>query len=1364
MTNSKYVDLHVHDLSLKDSYMDVQQMIKRLKELGRKGMASTNHGTLSSIEDLRRIFKEEGLKFVPGVELYIDGKYNREHLILLAKNDNGYFKGISKVVTASNYHLKAGFPVITKEELFSILEPVKNDVYVLSGCMQGVVCSILLQNKEIEKKVLKLQRTQEKCTSPYSKTFVCLKEKIEQMQEEIQKIKREKERLSVLASMKFVAREKKVLKAEKNGDEKASELRKAFEDDKVVSENAKLNIKTLDEELISKTTVLSGLKKDFKKLSDDVIKYDSLDLKIKDLKGQLLPEEQLYKLALKEAETYKKFFNKNFYMEIQYHNIPEEAKCFPQVASIAKELGIPLVATNDCHTIDNSSNELLKRQILRSIRSNKWVPDEIGDKELYFKTEEEMRDILSLIFSKEVIEEAILNTSIIFDNCNVDFKMTKNYPVFSKTEDAKDILDKEVSEGIKTRFPKGFPVEKEKEYQERLAYELNIIKSMGYADYHLIVKDYIEYGRLLGFVPKKLISTMPLSINELKKVICDNEWTNRGMTIGPGRGSAAGSLVCYCLGITNLDPIKYGLLFERFLNPERVSMPDIDVDFSKSIREQCIRYVKAKYGEKAVCGIMTKNSQAPKGVIRIAAKYYGLSTIGEPYTSLGDTIAKQISSEVGVSFSSTVNKTGKLDKDSKVTLYEYLCDVNKSDNIALMILKWAKCIEGLFTAYSSHAAGIVIAGNGDVSDCLPLKWNEDLGMMTTQCDMVQVEENGLLKFDFLGLKTLDIITDASKLIEKNYGKNIDFLKINVEDEKVFTDIFSKGKTDAVFQFESNGMKKMLKRFKPACFEDLIILVSMFRPGPLQFIDDVIDVKNGKKKMTFLCPELESILAPTYGAICYQEQVMMICQKLAGFTMGHSDNVRKYMSKKKVDKLAHEKDEFVDGCVNNGIDSKIAETIFSQMMDFAKYAFNKSHAACYAFLAYITAWIKYYYPAEFFASALNYTNYKKLPNLMGEAKNMGIDIIPPSINLANNEFIVADGKIVFGLSMVKGVGVVADDIIREREKNGTFLDIKDFLKRIKKPTAIISLVKAGAFDEFNANRTSVINYMSEISPLIEKIKDKNALISCAKVVLSYIEKNNNVNADDIIKVQEDAGLNAKIKDVLTSKTLEKKVLNAEKSLLNLTEELDTCILIKYTEDRKERMKNEYELLGSYITMHPIDIYPAAKELNVKTIDEGYAASGKTEIYGIIKDLRITKRKSDGAEMAFFTLTDRTADIEVCIFTKSYKLLSESLVEGNAYIIKGKYAIKETENEDEDEEIYQFIAESVKAVKEKKFSYMISVSSYAMFHLDIEDSFRGEYEDAEDGHDLYIYDKSLNEMRKADYKVSDKCKIICKELSI
>lgn len=913
--------------------------------------------------------------------------------------------------------------------------------------------------------------------------------------------------------------------------------------------------------------------------------------------------------------------------------------------------------------------------------------------------------------------------------------------------DSNTIFDQAIARGISERFPEGMP----EGYKERLDYEVNIIKSMGYVDYHLVVKDFLEYGRLLGYVPKDKMAEAPLTIKDLEEYIKVNGWENGGMRIGPGRGSAVGSLACYLLGITALDPIKYNLLFERFLNPERISMPDIDSDMSATTRGKVIEYVKNKYGEGAVCGIMTLTTQAPKGAVQMCAKFYGLRTYKEPMTSLGATISKDIPAAPGTSFATKIDKeSGKIDAESDLTLYDYLLNKYASNKDAVEIIKWAKIMEGSFTAYGSHAAGIVISDNDDVSEYLPLRYNKRAGMFTTQCDMVEVEDNGLLKFDFLGLKTLDIITETLFMVEKNHGIIIDPLKIDLADANVYKNILSKGITNAVFQFESSGMKAMLKRFSPQSFEDLIILVSMFRPGPLQYLDGVIDVKNGVKPITYLTPELEPILGKTYGAIVYQEQVMQICQSLAGFTLGHADQVRRYMSKKKADKLAHERDAFVTGCETNGISAEIANTLFDQMMDFASYAFNKSHAAAYAFNAYITAWLKYYYPAEFFASALNWATPKKVPGLMYEAKSAGIKVLAPNINTSYKEYSATSDSISVGLSSIAGVKTVADSIIKERE-NGAFTSVSDFIYRVNPNTTVMNnLILAGAFDSFSDSRLGILKASTELKEIIAELKKKESFVASAEYVLTSVER---LSAEELIKMQLENGYKAEIKEPTTVDRLNKRIENAKSAIDKLKKDISLVSIANISEDKTARLNKEKELLGMYVTDHPVNYYPNAEDIDCEVIDS--ISDGEDSIYGVITNLQIKKRKSDGKEMAFFQLEDKSGSIEVAMFTASYAKNKALINEGAVIKLSGKCETEEVEIEDEIITNKKYYADKAEALTPKKPALFISVPSYEEFKASYEDAFTSKYRD-DNGYALYVYNKETGKAIKADYKVSESVK--------
>lgn len=1285
--------IHTHVKSLFDAQIEPEALCKRIIELGGKGCVITDHGVVSSIEDYRAVFASYHLKMIPGIEMYVDGGVmGRLHLILIAMDDIGW-KFICKIVTESNYNIQNEFPVISEEKLFSMIKGYKGHVIATSACMQGVIPAVFLINRRIEKKIEKEVEKQKKYTNPEWGQISMLQDSILKLEAKLAAKKEEKNTIKKISEKKTGRIRQTILKTEKEGED-ASELKRELEilETKILRANEQLP--GIKKEIDDLKKVVSEKNKELKRYLESIKKWQSHQDVIDLLKKEIKTPEEVKALAKKRALDYQTAFGVTcFYAEIQYHGIEEERICFPAMLEIAEELNIPLVAANDVHILTNSADDRLRRCILRSLRYGKSFEEEApGDAELYLKDNYELAEMLVKIFPEDKVIDAINNIEVIMERCNVEFHVEQHYPKFSKTEDANEILKEEIIKGIKKRFPDGLT----KEQRERINYEYETIRSMGYADYHLIVKDFLEYGRLLGYIPKNKISEAPLSIEKLKHYIASNGWENEGMLIGPGRGSAVGSLVCYVLGITDLDPMKYGLLFERFLNPERVSMPDIDSDIGATTREKVIEYVKTKYGERAVCGIMTVNAQAPKGCLRMSAKYYGLKKNEQAMTTIGDILAKEIPENPKIKFSSTVAANGEIDPESNVTLKDWLLQKYTGNVDLEEIIRWACIIEGIFTSYGAHAAGIVISDNDDISEYLPLRMGKT--GMTTQCDMVQVEENGLLKFDFLGLKTLDIITETLRMVEKNTGKIINPKEIDLEDKNVYNHILSTGKTNSVFQFESSGMKAMLKKFKPSCFEDLIILVSMFRPGPLQYLDDVCKVKNKQKQAEYLCKELKPILEKTYGAIVYQEQVMEIFQKLAGYTLGGADMVRRYMSKKKEEKLEQERKTFIRGdverkivgCVANGIKEETANKLFNQMMAFAAYAFNKSHATAYAFNAYVTAWLKYYYPAEFFAAALNWTDNEGISGLINEAISCGVKVQCPNVNTSEVECNATCDTIIFGLSLIKGVNSNAKTIVKERNKSGNFQSFADFLIRTNSNKNVIeNLIAAGTFDLFCKNRKAVKEGYEKIKQM-KTDQEKNAYV---------------------------------FSDVTESKT--------------------------------ERLNEEKKFLGAYITEHPMDFYPNADILMINRIS-GLSATDK-KIYGVITDLNIKHRKADGKEMAFFNLEDKTGKIEVAVFAKAYEKYKDTIKEGNVVILFGSMNV-ETEFDENDNEVsnFKFFAQSVVKKEELPYKVILAVSSVATFHLDIENIFMKKYEakEGEKRHLLYLYDIAMKEMRSTGYYVSEK----------
>ena len=753
----------------------------------------------------------------------------------------------------------------------------------------------------------------------------------------------------------------------------------------------------------------------------------------------------MYEDAKAAALRYQDIFGKgNFFLELQDHGIPEQQNVNQQLLKMHRETGIELVATNDVHY--TLAEDAQPHDVLLCLQTGKKLSDEnrmrYDGGQYYVKSPEEMERLFPYA------TEALENTHKIAERCHVEieFGVTK-LPKFDVPEGytSWEYLNELCFKGLEERYQ---PVTEE--LKERLNYELSTIKNMGYVDYFLIVWDFIRYAR------------------------------DHDIMVGPGRGSAAGSLVAYTLGITQLDPIRYDLLFERFLNPERVSMPDIDVDFCFERRQEVIDYVRRKYGDDCVVQIVTFGTLAARGVIRDVGRVMDL-----PYAQV-DTIAKMIPQELNI----TIDKALKMNPELKKT-YEDQPEIHD-------LIDTARRLEGLPRHTSMHAAGVVISQK-DVSEYVPLSRAQD-GSIVTQFTMTTLEELGLLKMDFLGLRTLTVIQNAVHLIEQDTGVHLDMQQIDYNDKKVL-DSLGTGRSDGVFQLESAGMKNFMKELKPQSLEDVIAGISLYRPGPMDFIPQYIRGKNHPDTIQYDCPQLEPILKPTYGCIVYQEQVMQIVRNLAGYTLGRSDLVRRAMSKKKAAVMEKERQNFVygneaegvPGCIANGISEQVANKIYDEMIDFAKYAFNKSHAAAYAVVSYQTAFLKYYYPVEFMAALM--TSVIEMPNKVAEyiqvCRQMGISILPPDVNCGIYGFSVDHGAIRYGLSAIKSVGrPVINALVEEREKNGTYRSLKDFIERltgIVNKRAIENFIKAGALDCLEGNRRQKMNVYGQIVDSIAQEK-------------------------------------------------------------------------------------------------------------------------------------------------------------------------------------------------------------------------------------------------------------------------------------
>lgn len=910
-------------------------------------------------------------------------------------------------------------------------------------------------------------------------------------------------------------------------------------------------------------------------------------------------QKGLYEEARLRALELEEVFGKgNFFLELQDHGIPAQKTVNQSLLRMSQETGIELVATNDIHY--TYAEDEKPHDILLCIQTGKKVADEDRMRyeggQYYIKSEEEMRRLF--LYAKQACD----NTHKIAERCHVDIEFGKyKLPEFPVPDgyDAWSYLNKLTWDGLARRYDHPDDMLK-----ERLEYELSTIKNMGFVDYFLIVWDFIHYAK------------------------------SQGIAVGPGRGSAAGSLVSYCLEITDLDPIKYNLLFERFLNPNRVTMPDIDVDFCFERRQEVIDYVVEKYGKDRVVQIVTFGTMAARGVIRDVGRVLDL-----PYAQV-DTVAKMIPSELNITIESALKKNPELKKT-----YD-------SDPVIHELIDMSKRLEGLPRHTSTHAAGVVISPKA-VDEFVPLSRGVD-DCVTTQFTMTTLEELGLLKMDFLGLRTLTVIQNAVNLINRHREKPLNMHDVDYDDAKVY-EMIASGKTEGVFQLESAGMKSFMKELKPSSLEDIIAGISLYRPGPMDFIPKYIKGKQNQASIVYDCPELEEILAPTYGCIVYQEQVMQIVMKLAGYDLGRSDLVRRAMSKKKADVMAKEREYFVygnkdlnvPGCIARGIDERVANKIFDDMTDFAKYAFNKSHAAAYTIVSYQTAWLKYYYPVEFMAalmtSVIDFPT--KVAEYIMECRKMDIKILPPDINEGERDFSVSGGNIRYALSAIKSVGrSVIDNIVNERQEHGPFVSLKDFIERLSgkevNKRTVESFIKSGAMDGLHATRR--------------------------QLMMVYVQVMDQVNQE-------------RKKSMTGQMTLFDFVSDDEKA------EFDVHYPNVGEYDKELKLAFEKEVLGVYISGHPLEEYAKFLMKNVTALTTDFYVDDETGesrvrdnqnviIGGMItsKTVKVTKNNK---LMAFISLEDLVGTVEVLIFPNDYERHQKYLEEDQKVYIRGRVSASE-----------------------------------------------------------------------------------------
>ncbi|TAL28060.1 MAG: DNA polymerase III subunit alpha [Nitrospirae bacterium] len=890
------------------------------------------------------------------------------------------------------------------------------------------------------------------------------------------------------------------------------------------------------------------------------------------LKGEIpgYLQKGLMDRAREKALAYKHILGPdNFYLEIQANGLPEQIEVNKKLIELGQELHIGLVATNDSHYLKKSDAKA--HEVLLCIQTGKTLKDlnrmKFSSDEFYLKSPLEMKEIF------KDVPEAIKNTITIAERCNVEFKLGESLlPQYTAEngEDPHAVLSRLAHTGLEKKFGENAP----QAYKERLQTELNVIRKMGYESYFLIVWDFISYAR------------------------------SKGIPVGPGRGSAAGSLVSYCLDITEIDPLKYKLLFERFLNPERISMPDIDVDFCQDRREEVISYVSKKYGEDHVAQIITFGTMAAKAAIRDVGRAMDI-----PYAEV-DKIAKLVPNQLKI----TIEEALRLEPQLK---HSY-----DNDEVMKGLLDIAIRLEGLNRHASTHAAGVVISP-APLTDYTPLYRNPSDESIVTQFDMESLEKIGLLKFDFLGLKTLTVIEKTLEHITQG-GRTLSLDAIPFDDKNTY-DLLSSGHTTGVFQLESEGMRDILIRMQPNRFEDLIALVALYRPGPMAWIDDFIKCKKGEKKITYVLPQLKEILDETYGIILYQEQVMMIANKIANFSMGQADILRRAMGKKKAEEMEKQKEVFIKGAVQKGYPEKKAVKLFETMEPFARYGFNKSHSAAYAFIAYQTAYLKTHFPVEFMAAtlSLDMNDTDKIVKSINECRKMKIDILPPDINLSGREFRVIGNSIRFGLEAVKGVGGAAiESVLEVRDSGGPFKSIADLVERADSrkvnKKVLEGLVKAGAFDSLGVPRAVSMNAVNEI--------------------LNNNGKSSRHAGQQSIFGEEPAETETQAEEW----------------------------------DEAELLKNEKEALGFYITGHPLVKYrEKLSALHIKRTSELDALADREDVQvaGVISAVRKFQKRGTADTMAYFTIEDEEGNIEAIAFSDLYKSNMPLLKKDTPVIVRG-----------------------------------------------------------------------------------------------
>lgn len=1309
---------HTHN-SIDDGFATEFDVCVVSAELGADAAVITDHGTAMGWDDFDDAIKElnkqrskDGLpeiKPIFGVEAYYYDPVTKmkSHLLLLAMNERGLYK----IRQAMSHGIIISNPNASKEEdeddgtvclTDETLEYLKGgDIIATSACIGGVFGSIVLYNDKLNTKIQKLQNEIE-ALYPSLEAYNNAKKAFDEADEQFSIMRAEVSEAKAASKKSFTGKQrqldgmkKKVDKAiaafdkflEDGKDSSAKSVRVALAQIEVIVEDCddfqngieeaqmKYNqrqaqfqsevnkTKELAATLDAKTKKQEEAKEkraNAKSILDtcakDVTKIENRKIKIEELASQKLTQEQSNELFQDRLAKMKEIFGENFYIEVQNHGLENEAKIYSWLAKVAKKHKIPLVATNDAHVARNSDDDVSARQIRRSCRFKRWEKPTDDITEYYIKNDRELALALYQILPEDAVIEAMSNVPKIINACNAEIKKESHAPKAKGINDVKGEMIKLARANIEKKYG-GMWSQK---HEDRFNYEVDIIDSMGFNDYFIITYDILDIARQIGGLSyekldelKSLMSEMTL--DELLAYL--NEFnTEPNISVGLGRGSGAGSIVCYLLGITNIDPFEYDLIFERFLNPERISMPDIDSDFRSDIKDVLLVYLKKKYGERAIAQILTKSYLQGKSAIDKVVMILG-SRDGTDYRYIADRLKKKS----GVDFSKSLAQN----RDAMMA--------GADSEIEKEIVETAILMDGNLDHTGLHAAGVIISDNDDLAEYIPIAWDAGSETWKTQCDMIQCEgKHGLLKMDILLLKTLDIVTYALRLIHQNHPDvQIDIENLPFEKE-VFKKIYAAGDTKGVFQFESGGMIKFLRQLQPTCIEDVIAANAMYRPGPMDSIPDYVNAKHSGK-VTYDCPELEPILKETYGQIIYQEQVMRIVRDLAGYSMGRSDLVRRAMAKKHMDELVAERKNFIygnneegiHGCVPAGISEDAANKIFDKMISFAAYAFNKSHAAVYSITSYMTAWIKYHYPAEFYCAALNYVGaQKEIPSIISDAKRHKIKILKPDINKSQANFSTENGNVRFGLKFLANAKNRANAVVEARESG--YKSFKEFIQTRPGKQMAEACIYSGACDAYIGNdpdrRNALIQAYEELSELYDAI----------------------LNAENKV-------------EVATTVDAKEKAKAALETLMQKWELYECPNMPRMT--LMERLGKEQEYTSVYFSADPLDGFTIDTSVykDIDALEDGETAW----IAASMSDKKVLKTKRDALSMMSGRLTDRSGTVNCIIFPKAYAKIADNLQPVMGF--QGKMST----NGDEEA---QFIISDVKVLPQKTKRIVVWFDDY------------------------------------------------------